>query len=288
MTENQELIASETSPEGNTEGSGRWLEVLGIVLKIPHARVDRETFLRTALKPYCDQNRINRIIESGVRNSGIDLKTLDILAENVIRSHTTKATLFSFGAGLPGGLAMTVAISADMAQFYGNAIVAAQKIAYIYGWPDFSDWDSDHEAVAARITVLCGAMFGVEVAEQAIRGISKLVAANLAKQLPKRALTKTAIYPVVKKVAQQLGIKMTKSTFAKGASKAVPILGGVISGGLTLATFPHMAKRLKNALRENVFSPTSPGDNDSTLCSFAIEEDGDDSALAALSETPQR
>ena len=26
---------------------------------------------------------------------------------------------------------------------------------------------------------------------------------------------------------------MTKDTFAKGASKAIPILGGVISGGLT-------------------------------------------------------
>ena len=41
---------------------------------------------------------------------------------------------------------------------------------------------------------------------------------------------------------------MVKATFAKGVSKAVPVLGGVISGGLTLATFKPMSHRLKKHL----------------------------------------
>ncbi len=38
------------------------------------------------------------------------------------------------------------------------------------------------------------------------------------------------------------------ATFAKGVSKFVPILGGVISGGLTLAMFKMMAHMLKKHL----------------------------------------
>ena len=43
---------------------------------------------------------------------------------------------------------------------------------------------------------------------------------------------------------------MTKQAFASGVSKAIPIAGAVISGGLTLATFVPMANRLKRHLTE--------------------------------------
>lgn len=79
-------------------------------------------------------------------------------------------------------------------------------------------------------------MFG----ETAMRAVAKKVAA--------KALTKTWYYPVVKKIAAMLGQKMVKATFAKGVSKVVPILGGAISGGLTLATFKPMAHRLQKHL----------------------------------------
>ena len=43
---------------------------------------------------------------------------------------------------------------------------------------------------------------------------------------------------------------MTKQIFAKGAAKIIPVVGAVISGGLTLATFRPMAKRLQQHLAE--------------------------------------
>ncbi|MGC5412430.1 hypothetical protein ACPXCX_53585, partial [Streptomyces sp. DT225] len=52
----------------------------------------------------------------------------------------------------------------------------------------------------------------------------------------------------VKKIAQHLGVSMTKQTFAKSVSKAVPVVGAVVSGGFTFATFLPMAKRLKKHL----------------------------------------
>lgn len=45
---------------------------------------------------------------------------------------------------------------------------------------------------------------------------------------------------------------MTKDTFAKGASKAIPILGGVISGGLTYMSMKPMGNRLREALANSV------------------------------------
>lgn len=45
---------------------------------------------------------------------------------------------------------------------------------------------------------------------------------------------------------------MTKDTFAKGASKVIPILGGVISGGLTYMSMKPMGNRLREALANSV------------------------------------
>lgn len=58
------------------------------------------------------------------------------------------------------------------------------------------------------------------------------------------ALTKTWYYPLVKKIAGMIGVKLTKDTFAKGLSKAIPVMGGIISGGITYVSMDKMSKRL--------------------------------------------
>ncbi len=47
-------------------------------------------------------------------------------------------------------------------------------------------------------------------------------------------------------------MKITKKTFAQGVSKAIPILGGVISGGLTYASMKPMGNRLRKTLYDVV------------------------------------
>ena len=53
----------------------------------------------------------------------------------------------------------------------------------------------------------------------------------------------------VKVVAQKLGVKMNKQIFAKSIGKVVPLIGGVVSGGLTYATFKPSALRLEKHLK---------------------------------------
>ena len=43
---------------------------------------------------------------------------------------------------------------------------------------------------------------------------------------------------------------MTKQIFANGVSKAVPVIGGVVAGGLTLATFLPNCNRLRKSFQE--------------------------------------
>ena len=93
-------------------------------------------------------------------------------------------------------------------------------------------------------------MMGVSVANEAIQQLAQNFAKQIVKRLPKYALTKTVIYPIVKQVAKWIGVKLTKESFAKGLGKVVPVLGGVISGGLTYVTFKPGAKKLKKTLHD--------------------------------------
>lgn len=50
-----------------------------------------------------------------------------------------------------------------------------------------------------------------------------------------------------------MGIKVTKNTVAKGVSKVIPIIGGVISGTLNFASMIPMANRLLEVLDKASF-----------------------------------
>lgn len=92
-------------------------------------------------------------------------------------------------------------------------------------------------------------MFNINYANVAIKTIAETMAINIAKQLPKKALTKGSIYPLVKLIASRLGFYMTKEVFTKGVVKIVPIIGGVTNGGLTYISFRTCSTRLKNKFK---------------------------------------
>lgn len=50
------------------------------------------------------------------------------------------------------------------------------------------------------------------------------------------------------------GVKLTKSIFAGSVKKAIPVVGGVIGGGLTFVIFKPCCERLKNALSDTMLS----------------------------------
>lgn len=132
-----------------------------------------------------------------------------------------------------------------------------KKLAYLYGAQDlWKDGEIDNEAVRNQLILYCGVMFGVSGAAAGVRILSSQIAKTTLKKLPQKALTKTLWYPVVKQIGKLVGVKVTKNMVAKGVSKAIPVVGGVISGGLNFASMLPMAKRLTASLDKANFDYT--------------------------------
>lgn len=225
----------------------------GLVLResanLPLVRIERESFLRTALSPYYDKYIVEKAIQYNPAYAGITSEEIKKIAKDCINYETNKVTILSAVAGIPGGLAVIGTIPADLVQYFGHVIRIAQKLIYLYGWQELFDKDGQmDDGTANLLTLFIGVMFGVNGATNAIIKISESTAKKVANSLAQKALTKGMIYPIVKKVAAALGIKITKDIFAKGVAKVVPIFGGVVSGTITYATFKPMAKKLRNHL----------------------------------------
>lgn len=221
---------------------------LALAATLPYVKIAREPFLRKTLSRRYSPEVVEKAIEENPKSAGIPEEMLDILADDVIKYETTKVTSLSVVAGIPGGFAMMGTIPADSAQYVGHLLRVAQKLGYLYGWDDFCTGGELDDGAKNDLTIFVGVMFGVETANIAISQIAIVAAEGAAKKIARAALTKTWYYPMVKKIANVLSIKMTKEIFAKSVSKAIPLLGGVASGSLTYATFKPMSKRLKNKL----------------------------------------
>ena len=232
-------------------------EVLSKLLTFPGIKVNRQKSLADIFK---DQptSMLTTILEAGPVKAGLDRDLLRRKAMQLLAKRRLESSAFSFLAGLPGGVVgIGVGLTADTVQYFAFALRLAQEIAYIYGVEDF--WDDgvvDDEAVQSRLLLYLGVMFGISGASAALHLVSASLAKQAMKKLPQKALTKTFYYPIVKSIAKALGKQMTKGIFAKGVAKAIPVAGGIFSGGITYATMKPMGLRLINSLDESLFDYT--------------------------------
>lgn len=231
----------------------RALDFLAKVVRVPGVRVNREEFLRQELrKLHLSDDVIARAIDSNPLHAGVSLTAIDRLAEEAISYETNKAAAISFVAGIPGGFAMLGTIPADLTQYYVHAFRIMQKLAYLYGWRELlSDMDEVDDETIGVLAVFFGVMLGVGGAAQSLTAFARSVAMPaFQKQLTKQALTKTSWYPVMKHCLRYIGINLTKKSFAQGVSKVIPVIGGVVSGGMTFVSLQSQSTRLKGHLRE--------------------------------------
>ncbi|MDT0471318.1 hypothetical protein RM863_04120 [Streptomyces sp. DSM 41014] len=218
--------------------------------RLPGVRIDRETYLKKALARHCSADQLRIAIEETPAAAGIPVDLLDRAANDSIRYESAKVSALSAAAGVPGAIALPATLPADLAQYVGHMLRISQKLAYLYSWPElFSEGGDDvDDATMNVLTLFFGVMFGVSSANGAVGKVAAQISEQVAKKLPQKALTQGVVYPIVKKIAGYLGVEMTKQSFAKSVSKAIPIVGAAVSGGLTFATYLPMAKRLKKHL----------------------------------------
>lgn len=229
--------------------------IISSAVQIPGVKVERQKFLADA---FASQSfSIQEILDLGPVEAGVSQDALERMAHKLILKRTSQSSAASFVAGIPGGLALAATIPADVLQFFGMSLRLAQELAYLYGADDL--WKSgqlDDEAVNKQLLLYCGVMFGVAGAVSGVRVMATQAAAVALKKIPQKALTKTFWYPILKQIGRAVGLKVTKDSLAKGVSKAVPVLGGVISGGMNFYSMMPMANRLRVALDSASFGYT--------------------------------
>lgn len=231
------------------DSSGTTYQVIEKALSLPGVKVNRRDFLIETFADSIKEDDIPLLIKLGPVKSG--LFTQGELKKAAIKNcnkNKWKCSATSFASGIPGGFAMFATVPIDTMQFFGFNLRVAQQVAYIYGYNDFWNGDAlDNERVESELVLFLGTMLGAGGAAQVTRLISSQLAKKVAADLPKKALTKTFYYPIVKSIAKSIGIKITKDSFAKGVSKTIPLIGGVISGGITYKSMSTMNKRLYEA-----------------------------------------
>lgn len=224
-------------------------------VKLPGVKVSRDKFLAETFAT--EEIAIQTVLDLGPVQAGVPRDKLSLIANKLMLKRTSQSSAASFVAGIPGGLAMAATIPADVMQFFGMALRLAQELSYLYGADDI--WENgtvDEEKIRSQLIMYCGVMFGVSGAVSGVRVLSTQIAKTTFRKLPQKALTKTFWYPIVKQIGKAVGIKVTKNTVAKGVSKAIPVIGGVISGTLNFASMMPMANRLYEVLDKASFDYT--------------------------------
>lgn len=227
------------------------IQTIGVVAKLPVVRVERETFLR---KEFAGSPHLEQILANGPQ-SVHSVEALQKKAKAVIRESTLKASGVAFASGIPANPALMLpAGAADLASYFAFALNLAQKIAFIFGEDEIFDGGSDQLTESAKVRIIgyLGVMMGASGAAALVGQVSKKAGADLGKKVASKALTKTAWYPILKKVGAAVGQEITKKTVQKTITKAVPVVGGLVSGGITFVTFRPMGYRLADTFAKGL------------------------------------
>ena len=216
VSKTREVVLNVMDQDGN--GVIDSADLILMALKVPGIKIRRDDFLQKELYKYCSQDIIDKAILTTPANAGIDRVLINKIADEVIKFERNAVSGISLALGMPGGVAMAATIPADIAQYYGYMIRAAQKLLYLYGFSELdinedNDVKLDSETLNS-LTVCLGVMYGVANANNAIKAMAKALASGVEKQLLNKALTKGTIYPIVKSVAKWFSVRMTKEVFA--------------------------------------------------------------------------
>lgn len=255
LTSSKDSILKTIDANGNGEIDIEDFIIIG--LQTPGIKVNRADFLQRELM----KNYSPEVIESAITHNPayaqIPVFEIDKIADEVIKFERNCVSGISAALGAPGGIAMVATIPADLVQYYGYMLRAAQKLMYLYGFPEINSTEKEHkfDSETINLLIIClGVMYGVQGTNTALKAMATALGKGVEKKLMNAALTKGTIYPIVKSVSKWFGVNMTKQVFAGFFKKAIPVVGGVIGGGITYLSFKPCCDKLKESLRDTLLS----------------------------------
>ena len=166
-------------------------EVLAVAVKAPMVKIDRAEFLKNNFSREVEPKMVDKIVQTSPIKAGVSEHILKKIARECIKYETYNVSALSFGTGF-GGL---IGIPADLAQYLVHVLRISQKLAYIYGYPSMISIDGGmDDATKSIILLFIGMMYGVRKTDEVIAKLSVTLAEQIAKNISREALTKTAWY----------------------------------------------------------------------------------------------
>lgn len=275
INKSKDSIINAVDANGNGEIDIEDFIIIG--LKTPGIKVNRNDFLKKELFKNYPQNMIDDAITYNPAHAKIPSSEIDRIADEVIEYERKCVSGISAALGMPGGFAMAATIPADIAQYYGYMLRAAQKLMYLYGFPEIDTEERNHkfDSETMNTLIIClGVMYGVQGANTALKAMAGALGKGIEKKLLKTALTKGTIYPIVKSISKWFGVNMTKQVFAGFFKKAIPVIGGVIGGGITYLSFKPCCDKLRSSLQDTLLSNPNHhiSEEEFALCNNIIEQ----------------
>lgn len=244
----------------NKDGKVDTEDIIILGLRMPGVHIDREDFLRKQFMKNYSNDVIQDAVKFNPAHAGITVEEIDNIADQVIQYERNCVSGISLALGVPGGVAMVATLPTDIAQYYGYMLRAIQKLLYLYGFPEINVENGvniDDETMNL-ITLCLGVMYGVEGSVASIKVLSNALGKGVEKKLLQKALTKGTFYPIVKKISRWFSVCMTKQVFAGFFRKAIPVVGGVVGGGITYLSFKPCCDNLKKSLQDTALcNPSS-------------------------------
>lgn len=249
----------------NQDGEVGIEDVIVLGLRTPGVKVNRKEFLTKELKKNYSPLIIEDAIEFNPAHAKISLDEINKIADEVIQYERNCVSGISAALGMPGGVSMVATLPVDIAQYYGYMLRATQKLMYLYGFPEINvdETDQTFDSETINILIIClGVMYGVAGANTAIKAMAKGLANGISKKIMTTALTKGTLYPIVKSIAKWFGVNMTKKMLTGMVQKSLPVIGGVIGGGITYVSFKPCCDKLKLSLQDTLLSNPNRVENE--------------------------
>lgn len=259
----------------NGDGQITIEDVIIMGLKIPGIKINRAEFIKKEFGKNYSEETIENIIKYNPAHENISIEEIDKIADDVIQYERLCVSGISTALSMPGGVAVVATLPTDIAQYYGYMLRATQKLLYLYGFPEIDTNEAQllDSATMNTLIICMGVMYGVAGANVALKSMAKALGLGVEKKLINKALTKGTIFPIVRAVAKWFNVRLTKEVFAGFFKKSIPVIGGVIGGGITYLSFKPCCEKLKNTLKETKLS--NPNNNDDKDL-IIIEEKSDE------------
>ena len=211
-----------------------------MAVKVPGVNINRRVFLKKELGKKIDDKKVAKALETNPKMAKIDSAIIEYIVDDVIEDERKKVVAISAALGVSGAVAVT--LPTDIAQYFGFMLRAAQKLMYLYGYPELNVNENMDDDTTNVLAIALGTMLGVQGADAALRNVSKGIIASISAGL------KVSSKGVPQFVGSLVGVGFGKLGLGV-VGLSLPIIGGVISGGLTHITFTNGCENLRKELR---------------------------------------